>query len=614
MVEDPITGKKSRSSIYSFIEFISDPAFVFSNLGRIKRANSATELFLNREKKEFMGRNIFQLFSTVPLQNHINHLKEVGGKIEFEEFLPQYNGYFKFSLMSYYNENIVVVKELFKREYSIDILRHLIDNTKSTGTQFFIDLVKALTQVLGTNYAFVGEIMPNDPNTVQTVAFCREGQILDNCSYGLSHTPCANVISESTCFYNSNVIGQFPLDQMLADMKIESYLGTPLRSSEGKTIGLLVLLSESPLNEKLNPAGILEHFAGRAGAELERERTLNRLIESEERFRSLNACSPIGVFMADSAGNCTYTNAVCQEICGFTYASALGTGWTDFIHPDDKEAVMKEWASGKSNFQKEFRFRHLDGKDVWVLARTATLKNETNQSIGLIGTVEDITENKQFESEREKLIQDISSSLVEKETLLKEIHHRVKNNLQVISSLLNLQLNTQTDPKVREIINESQTRVRGMALIHEHLYRSKSISTIDFEKYVNELIDNIFSFYQSTTKNLSYEIDIENISFDPDLAINLGLILTEIITNSIKHAFPNREEGVISVTMKKTAGRFELIIKDNGCGINEGLNYMESKSLGMQLINSLVYQLSGELSMKNNDGCEFKITFSPSEN
>jgi PAS domain S-box-containing protein len=203
----------------------------------------------------------------------------------------------------------------------------------------------------------------------------------------------------------------------------------------------------------------------------------------------------------------------------------------------------------------------------------------------------------------------IKASLKEKEVLLKEIHHRVKNNMQIISSMLGLQTSTVDDPRFNEMMKDSQNRIRSMALIHENLYRSENMAEVNFSEYVSSLVNNIYVSYRHNGK-VQISIDIDNISLDIDTAIPLGLIMNELITNSFKHAFPKNMDGEIKIKLSKLdENRYNLIVQDNGVGLPKTLEITNSRSLGLQLVNILIEQIEGSLKVDLDNGVRYTIEF-----
>ncbi len=217
-------------------------------------------------------------------------------------------------------------------------------------------------------------------------------------------------------------------------------------------------------------------------------------------------------------------------------------------------------------------------------------------------------------AERSKVEEQVKKSLGEKEVLLREIHHRVKNNLQIIQSMLNLQLPQIKDEKAIAQFKESQNRVYTMALIHEKLYQSESLSTLDFPEYIKSLLTYLFTSYGAAGRAIRSKILVKDISLDVDTTIPCALIINELVSNSLKHAFPPsrrlEEPGEIRVDLRRELGNsFLLIVMDNGVGLPEGFEIKNSDSLGLKLVSVLVKQLAGTISIGTGGGAEFRISF-----
>jgi len=203
------------------------------------------------------------------------------------------------------------------------------------------------------------------------------------------------------------------------------------------------------------------------------------------------------------------------------------------------------------------------------------------------------------------------SSLQEKELLLREIHHRVKNNLQVISSLLSLQSRTSKDEQAIKMAKESQNRIKVMALIHEKLYRSKDFANVEFNDYIKNLVNDLFASYRVSASRISLKLEIEDLSLGIDTAILTGLIINELVTNCLKYAFSIDSDGEIKISLRSLDdGQNELIVSDNGVGIPESLNIKNAESLGLRMITNLTERsLHGKVSINRNNGTEFRIIF-----
>lgn len=206
--------------------------------------------------------------------------------------------------------------------------------------------------------------------------------------------------------------------------------------------------------------------------------------------------------------------------------------------------------------------------------------------------------------ENEKLI--VRKSLAEKETLLREIHHRVKNNLQLVMSLLYIQSKVK-GTNMDDFIEISQSRILSMSLIHENLYNTGDLSKVDFKDYLHKLTHSIVSSNGNLAQNIQIQIDMEELYFDIQTAIPLGLIINELISNAYKHAFVNRSEGIINVVMKQKDNDFEIVVKDNGVGMTD--KEITKKTLGQELVKQLVTQINGVLEIQNNVGMQYIIHF-----
>jgi two-component system, sensor histidine kinase PdtaS len=208
----------------------------------------------------------------------------------------------------------------------------------------------------------------------------------------------------------------------------------------------------------------------------------------------------------------------------------------------------------------------------------------------------------------------IQDSLTEKETLLREIHHRVKNNLQIISSLLNIQSETITDKNVLSSIQEGQSRVQAMSLIHQNLYQSEHINNVDIENYLKELVDYLSQMFDAGAKKIEVNIDAAHLQFDIDTAIPLGLIVNELVSNAYKYAFESRSGGTIDIIIRSVASGFELQVNNNGNDLPEGFEIKNNKSLGLKLVTMLSRQLRGKFTFNSGNGTtSFIVLFKDSK-
>jgi len=256
----------------------------------------------------------------------------------------------------------------------------------------------------------------------------------------------------------------------------------------------------------------------------------------------------------------------------------------------------------------ESRFRLKDGsiRDGLMSAKILNLEGKPH----ILSITRDITELKRTEHALLQSEEQLRASLGEKEILLKEIHHRVKNNLQVISGLLDLQAHHIGDLTSREIYKESQNRVITMALIHEELYKSDNLSQVDFAQYIQNLCENLMISYGVNRKRIKLDVSAENTDMVVDTAIPCGLIINELITNTLKHAFPDKRKGTISLSFRQLKNRsYLLTVSDDGIGIPRNIDINKTKTLGMQLISVLAAQLGGTLKINRRKGTSVTIKF-----
>jgi two-component sensor histidine kinase len=244
-----------------------------------------------------------------------------------------------------------------------------------------------------------------------------------------------------------------------------------------------------------------------------------------------------------------------------------------------------------------------NGEKIYVEVSTSPIKDDTGKVVQIIHVTRDITERKLAEVK-------IKASLEEKEVLLREIHHRVKNNMQIISSLLMLQSHNIEDKKYKDIFIESQTRIYSMALIHEKLYQSESLAQINFKEYIDGIVSNIFESY-CIKSNIKIDLNIENIPINIDYAVPCGLIINELVTNSLKYAFPDGRPGRIQISLKSGDNNMiQLSISDDGIGIAKDMDIRKTKSLGLHLVTALAEsQLHGKIDINREKGTEFQIKF-----
>lgn len=376
----------------------------------------------------------------------------------------------------------------------------------------------------------------------------------------------------------------------------------------------------------------------------ESKKAEEKLRESEEKYRNIVEIANEGILIIDDQAIITYANKKITDMFGYSLEEGLRRPIWDFISEESRPIAklnLKKRRKG-INGSYELKLISKEGLPLWTFINAKALFDKDGKYIGSLSMLTDITQRK----EAEEVLANIETARK------KEIHHRIKNNLQVISSLLDLQAEKFKDKEcikdcneeciknfeVLEAFRESQNRVISMALIHEELYKGGGFETLNFSPYIEELAENLFQTYRVGNTDISLKLDLEeNIFFDMDTAVPLGMIVNELVSNSLKHAFIGKDKGKILIKLhrgenekrienreyingreeskneSRKSTNYTLTVSDNGVGIPENLDIKDLSTLGFQLIVSLVDQLDGEFKLKSNNGIEFTMRFTVTE-
>ncbi|MBI2947191.1 MAG: PAS domain S-box protein [Verrucomicrobia bacterium] len=401
---------------------------------------------------------------------------------------------------------------------------------------------------------------------------------------------------------------------------IRSLVVVPLRHQYNSIGALKVLSSRSRAfdDADIQTLQLVAHFMSAAinqavafGAKqallAEHTRTIVALRESEERFRSAFDYAAIGMALVATSGKWMKVNRTLCEIVGYAEGDFRSLYFHSLTHPDDvadHQARLRGLLAGESGaFQMEARFLHRSGSVVWVFLSVSLLRDGKGKPLYFIAQIQNITERKRADEQ-------VKSSLREKEVLLKEIHHRVKNNLQVISSLLRLQSGYVKDEAAKELFRESQNRVRSMALIHQKLYQSQDLARIDFNEYLLSLLAMLFRSYGAHAGTINLETHVDPVFLDIDTAIPVGLLVNELASNSLKYAFPENRCGTIRIDFRAVGhDEFVLALRDDGIGLPGDFDLDKVLTLGLRLVKILTSQLGGTLTFHRNGGTGFTVTF-----
>lgn len=355
--------------------------------------------------------------------------------------------------------------------------------------------------------------------------------------------------------------------------------------------------------ESLNE-GLEAHVASRTAELVAANRELR---QSEERFRQIAENIREVFWITEPPDNkLIYISPAYEEVWGQTCGSLpeISQMWRDTVHPEDQARVFAtaENVQAGGDCDLEYRIIRPNGEIRWVRDRAFPVANDSGEVYRIAGIMDDVTESKQA-------IEQIKASLHEKEVLLKEIHHRVKNNMQVITSLLSLQSKTISDAKALAVFEDSQNRVKSMALIHETLYQSKDLSRINFAEYLQKLVAHVSRSYRLRHNTVKINLHVNDVSLPIDTAVPCGLIINELASNALKYAFPADTKGEVNITFARAGDEYTLCVSDTGVGLPPDFDPEQGKSLGMKLVRMLTTQLSGEIQCRNGVGTTFQITF-----
>lgn len=402
---------------------------------------------------------------------------------------------------------------------------------------------------------------------------------------------------------------------------------------EDNTIGYVLEKGETFYDEAGNPLksiGTVQDITSRVIYE-------NKLKESEEKFRAISNQTTEGITVADLDGNYVFVNPAFCRMSGYTEQELLSMTVFDMKAKNQDHSTFNKSKGQMEGMPMRVILQRKDGTEyiTEIIGDRITIDNKEL----VLGTIRDVTERERAENEILKLNENlelivkdrteklnktvadlhleiqnrinaeerIKDSLALKEILLREITHRVKNSLQIISSLVNLQKSTVEEKHTIDLLSQVSHRIQSLALIHETLYRSDEFEKVRFKDYISSL--NLYITKTFYSPNITFETEIDDIILPLDMATNCGMISMELITNAMKYAFPENQNGKILISLKTKGNECRLSIQDNGIGYPADSDFTDTKTLGMQLVNSLVDQLDGKINLIRDSGTTFEIRF-----
>jgi len=371
------------------------------------------------------------------------------------------------------------------------------------------------------------------------------------------------------------------------------YEDLPLKTADGRHIAVEFISNVYTVNNtKVIQCNIRDNT--------ERKRAEDALREKTEEMDGYFTNTLDLLCIADKNGHFRRLNREWESALGYSPAELEGKWFLDFVHPDDMEAglgAMSELNAGRKVLHLKNRYRHRDGSYRWIEWRLFPAGNL------FYASARDVTE-------RKKMTDLIEGSLAEKETLLREIHHRVKNNLQLISGLLDMTRMRSTDEATNSVLTDIMLKIQTMAQIHTRLYESKQFGKISITDQCRDQATALSNIYSHKGHEISCEINPEEVFLPVDQALPCALVVNEILSNAYKHAFKGRKQGKIEISVVQENGQIRITVRDNGIGLPTDFDISRSNSLGLKLIRTLVqHQLKGTLTFKSRNGTEISVEF-----
>ena len=586
LIEAQLKLEESRRKYLDLYNSAPIGYFTINNDGLIVDVNQTGTIFLGANKSEII-KSAFILYITPHSQHkfckHIEKIKELGTIQSCDLELIKLNMPIHIESKGLFDEN-GNIKEILVAAIDITKQKIFANEIKESEKKFraliynSTDLIRILDQE--------GLIIFDSPSSTRILGY-PEGYMIGKSPLEFIHPDDLEKVKKD-----------------LEDVYENRNKGIPTEFRIRKADGNYIYMESISMN--------MTNFPGIYGIVVtthpiqQRKEMEDALRESEEKYRTLFEEDPDYTILIKPDGIISDVNNATTNLAGLSREELIGMHFSKLeIIPSEemKSNIKKINALLKGENIKPFESRFIDknGKTHWTLVYLTIVKKKDN-ILYILGIASDITKRKTAEDE-------IKSSLKEKNTLLREIHHRVKNNMQIISSLLNLQTEYVDDQEAVDVLKESQNRVKSMAMIHEKIYLSDDLTHINFVDYIQSLVKNLFYSYNVENAQIKSILEVENVNLNMETAVPCGLIISELVSNSLKHAFPNERKGEVYISLKSKEDKYELIIHDNGIGLPEKLDFNNLESLGLLLVNNLTEQIDGELTINRNHGTEFKIIF-----
>jgi two-component system, sensor histidine kinase PdtaS len=395
----------------------------------------------------------------------------------------------------------------------------------------------------------------------------------------------------------------FARAHLLPELGLKTAFAFPVAAG-GETLAILEFFTGEAVPPDPRLLLLVRSIGEQVGRLIERRRAEDGLREREARFRTLADTAPVLIWVSGPDKACTYVNKPWLAFTGRRLEQELGFGWAEGVHPEDHGRCLRiyeEAFKARQPFSLEYRLRRADGDYRWILGNGVPLLTPGGEFRGYIGSAFDITERKQTEER-------LTTLLAEKEILIREIHHRVKNNLQLVGSLINLQCHEIEDEGVGRKLMDLRGRIGAMVLVHQHLYSVGDASALAAPPYVRELAEQVQ--YAYGREGISLAVDVDSITLCLDTAVPLGLIIGELLANAFQHAFPAGRGGAIRIALHALPdGSIRLAVSDDGQGLPGSVGPVRKGALGLHIVEALAAQIGARFRVLVTSGTTFELLF-----
>jgi PAS domain S-box-containing protein len=328
-----------------------------------------------------------------------------------------------------------------------------------------------------------------------------------------------------------------------------------------------------------------------------------RLDETSALMRAIVEQSSDLMAVCSGEGKLVYVSPACLTLLRMDSAEFVGRLWTEIVVPEDRDALLAMLPGACENPARPATLRccRKDGSLAWVEAQVALLKTSSSPKTMIVFTLHDVTAQREHEEQME-------SSLREKEVLLREVHHRVKNNLQVIQSLLKMRARLLPEDETRAAIEATAQRIHAMSLVHERLYQREDLESLSLGDYLRDLFTGVENTSSAERGQIRLQLNAEDIQLHLEAAVPFGLLVNELMSNCFKHAFPDGRHGTIEISIHRIDGVVSMVVNDDGVGLPQHFDSSTTTSMGLKLAASLAHQLGGRLQFTSDSGCRIETT------